>query len=481
VRCAIYTRKSTEEGLSQEFNSLKAQRECAEAYIASQRQQGWILLPQRYDDGGCSGATLDRPALQQLLTEVAAGSIDCVVIYKVDRLSRSLFDFARLMQVFDQQGVSLVAVTQQFNSSTPMGRLTLHILLSFAQFEREIISERTRDKIGASRRKGKWMGGYPVLGYDPDPSRPRLVVNQIEAQQVREIFARFVRSGSLIATLDEIDERGWGMKSWTTRKGQHHAGRRFDRSALVRLLKTVLYLGEVQHHGRIYTGEQAAIVERRIWAKAQALLQSQKRGSAGGARNRQAALLKGLLVCAGCGQPMVAGYTTTRGRRYEYYVCQVAQKRGVRICPGKLVSRRRIEAAVVEALYRVAGEPGRECLQQALGVDQAGWEKLNQTEQHGILERVVEQIRFDRRLGQGRLRWRAEVGDKPGEEVGIRVGKKALVQQVPPAPVEKPSMRSLDGRLPRITKLLALAVRLEELLRAGTAKDYADLCKTPKE
>jgi site-specific DNA recombinase len=177
VRCAIYTSKSTEEGLSQEFNSLEAQRESAEAYIASQRQQGWVLLPTHYDDGGFSGATLERPALKQLLTDLTAGGIDCVVIYKVDRLSRSLFDFARLMQVFDQHGVSFVAVTQQFNSSTPMGRLTLHILLSFAQFEREIISERTRDKIGAARRRGKWMGGYPVLGYDADQSQRRLVVN----------------------------------------------------------------------------------------------------------------------------------------------------------------------------------------------------------------------------------------------------------------------------------------------------------------
>ena len=213
LRCAIYTRKSTEEGLGQEFNSLDAQRECAEAYILSQRQEGWTVLPQRYDDGGFTGANLERPALRRLLADIQAGQIDCVVIYKVDRLSRSLFDFARLMQIFDQHGVSFVSVTQQLNSHTPMGRLTLNVLLSFAQFEREIISERTRDKQSAARRKGKWTGGYPVLGYDPDASRPVLKVNEAEAEQVREIFAMFLRHQCVGATLEEIHARGWGMKS----------------------------------------------------------------------------------------------------------------------------------------------------------------------------------------------------------------------------------------------------------------------------
>jgi len=227
VRCAIYTRKSTEEGLSQEFNSLDAQRECVQAYILGQRQQGWTVLPEPYDDGGFSGAHLARSALQRLLADIQAGKVDCVVIYKVDRLSRSLFDFARLMQVFEKHGVSFVSVTQQLNSNTPMGRLTLNVLLSFAQFEREIISERTRDKQSAARRKGKWTGGYPVLGYDPEPSRGCLMVNAREAAQVREIFGLFLRYKSLDCTLAEMHRRGWQMKSWTTRKGQAHAGRRF--------------------------------------------------------------------------------------------------------------------------------------------------------------------------------------------------------------------------------------------------------------
>src|SRR5438552_141561 len=211
VRCAIYTRTSSEEGLSQEFNSLDAQRECGEAYIRSQRQAGWTLLPTRYDDGGFTGANLQRPALERLLADMRARAIDCVVLYKVDRLSRSLFDFARLMRMFEEEGVSFVSVTQQFNSSTPMGRLTLHVLLSFAQFEREVVSERTRDKKGAARRKGKWMGGTPLLGYEVD-GQSRLQVNEAEAAQVREIYALFVSNGSLEETLEEIARRGWRRK-----------------------------------------------------------------------------------------------------------------------------------------------------------------------------------------------------------------------------------------------------------------------------
>src|SRR3954454_19632263 len=197
VRCAIYTRKSTEEGLKQEFNSLQAQRESGEAYILSQRQSGWTVIAEDYDDGGFSGAGIDRPAMRKLLADVEAGSIDCVVVYKVDRLSRSLLDFARLIEMFDERGVSFVSVTQDFNSRSSLGRLTLHILLSFAQFEREIIGERTRDKLSAARRKGKWIGGFPVLGYDVDPQGGRLVVNEREAEQVRQIYRTFSKAGTL--------------------------------------------------------------------------------------------------------------------------------------------------------------------------------------------------------------------------------------------------------------------------------------------
>src|SRR5215210_6113143 len=216
VRCAIYTRKSTEEGLQQEFNSLDAQRESAESYIQSQREAGWAAVDYRYDDGGFSGASLERPALRKLLADVEARRIDCVIVYKVDRLSRSLLDFARLVELFDRCGVSFVSVTQEFNTTTSLGRLTLNILLSFAQFEREIIGERTRDKMGAARRKGKWIGGSPVLGYDVDPQGGRLVLNQVEAEQVRAIFQIAAQAGSLEGTLREVHARDFITKQWTS-------------------------------------------------------------------------------------------------------------------------------------------------------------------------------------------------------------------------------------------------------------------------
>src|SRR5262249_54889232 len=243
VRCAIYTRKSTEEGLDQQFNSLDAQREAAQAYIASQQHAGWRLLPERYDDGGYTGGTMDRPALAQLLRAIAAGRVDCVVVYKVDRLSRSLGDFAKMMETFEQHQVAFVSVTQQFNTATSMGRLVLHILLSFAQFEREIIAERTRDKIAAARRKGKWAGGMPLLGYDVQPRGSKLVVNATEAQRVRAIFRLYREHQGLVPVLAELQRRGWRNKRWRTRQGSWRGGKPFTRNSLRQLLSNVTYRG----------------------------------------------------------------------------------------------------------------------------------------------------------------------------------------------------------------------------------------------
>jgi DNA invertase Pin-like site-specific DNA recombinase len=465
VRCAIYTRKSTEEGLHQEFSSLDAQRECAEAYILSQRPQGWTALPEHYDDGGFSGANLARPALQRLLADIQAGKVDCIVIYKVDRLSRSLFDFARVMQILEKHGVSFVSVTQQLNSNTPMGRLTLNVLLSFAQFEREIISERTRDKQSAARRKGKWTGGYPMLGYDADSSRGRLVVNEGEAGQVLEIFGLFLHNGSLDTTLTEMQQRGWQMKSWTTRKGQVHVGRPFDRAALVRLLSNVLYRGEVRHQGKVYAGEQAAIIEREIWQQAQGLLRQRRRGEQ--VRKPSGALLQDLLRCGVCGSRMVPGYTTKRNRRYGYYVCCKAQQVGAAACPGQSIPAARIEEALLAGLQEwaaaAAGQPLREALQ--------GWSGLERGVRQRRLASVLERIDYDGRRGEASVCWRAPLLD--AEPVSIPIRKRAATPPSPPPPGE--SEVALAGRLPRITRLLALAVRFEGLLQDGTVRDYAEL------
>src|SRR6266704_3066659 len=225
MRCAIYARKSTEEGLAQPFNSLDAQRESAEAYILSQRHMGWTVLERRYEDGGYTGANLERPALRALLGDIEAGQIDCVVVYKVDRLSRSLLDFARLIGIFEERGVSLVSVTQQMNTTDSLGRLTLNILLSFAQFERELIAERTRDKMRAARRKGEWLGGCPVLGYDVDPQGGGLKINAAEAERVRSIFQQIAEAKSSMEVIGGLSRRGWTTKVWMSRSGRRHAGR----------------------------------------------------------------------------------------------------------------------------------------------------------------------------------------------------------------------------------------------------------------
>ena len=269
VRCAIYTRKSTEEGLDQDFNSLHAQREAAEAYIVSQKHLGFTLLPNHYDDGGFTGGNLERPALKQLLEDIDARRVDCVIVYKVDRLSRSLLDFARLVDRFDQRSVSFVSVTQQFNTTTSLGRLTLNILLSFAQFEREIIGERTRDKMSAARRKGKWVGGTPVLGYDVDPAGGRLIVNENEAGRVRRIFGLFARHRTLADVVAELTRRRWKTKSRTSQNGTAHTGRPFAKASLRRLLTNAVYAGNVEHRGVIYPGEHQSIIEPSVWEGSQ--------------------------------------------------------------------------------------------------------------------------------------------------------------------------------------------------------------------
>src|ERR1700719_3890711 len=266
-RCAVYTRKSSEEGLEQDFNSLHAQREACEAFVKSQAGEGWRLIKTAYDDGGLSGGTMERPALQRLLADTRSGLIDAVVVYKVDRLTRSLADFAKMVEVFDAQGVSFVAVTQQFNTTTSMGRLTLNVLLSFAQFEREVTGERIRDKIAASKRKGIWMGGCPSMGYDVRDRR--LVVNQAEAATVQQIYQRYLKTGSVPKLKKELDRDGVVSVMRVSRKGNRSGGQSFSRGALYELLSNPIYIGEIRHKEERHPGQHEAILERKLWEKVQ--------------------------------------------------------------------------------------------------------------------------------------------------------------------------------------------------------------------
>ena len=309
LRCAIYTRKSTEEGLDKEFNTLDAQRDACEAFVASQRAEGWVLVSDRYDDGGFSGGTLERPALNRLLADVERGSVDVVVTYKLDRLSRSLTDFVRLMEIFDRHGATFVSVTQNFCTTTSMGRLTLNILLSFGQFEREVIGERIRDKVAASKARGMWMGGKVPLGYDVRDRK--LVVNEEEAARVRRVFEVFAETGSGVETARRLRDEGVAAKS----------GRPLNKGDVYKLLHNRTYAGEVAHKGQVYPGEHQAIVPRELWDRAHAVLRESPRARANQNRAQTPPLLKGLIFGVE-GRALSPTHCRRRGRLYRYYVAQ---------------------------------------------------------------------------------------------------------------------------------------------------------------
>jgi len=323
MHCAIYTRKSSEEGLEQSFNSLDAQREASEAFIASQRHEGWRAMPTRYDDGGYSGGSLERPALKRLLDDVAANKINVIVVYKVDRLTRSLADFAKIVEALDAKGVSFVSVTQQFNTTTSMGRLTLNILLSFAQFEREVTGERIRDKIAASKKKGMWMGGLVPLGYDLEGRK--LVPNPKEAELVSKIFTLYLELGRVRKLAERLAREKIRTKVWMTRTGARLGGVAFARGALYHLLRNRLYLGETRHRDQWYPGEHESIVPRALWERVQAQLNSNLRKRRNRVRERASSLLTGLVEDEH-GTRYTPSFTVRRGRRYRYYVSQLAIK-----------------------------------------------------------------------------------------------------------------------------------------------------------
>jgi len=314
VRCAVYTRKSSEEGLQQEFNSLQAQREACEAFINSQRHEGWVCLRTGYDDGGFSGATMDRPALQRLLTDITAGRVDIVVVYKIDRLTRSLADFAKIVEILDARSASFVSVTQQFNTTTSMGRLTLNVLLSFAQFEREVIGERIRDKIAASKKKGMWMGGVPPLGYRVQDRK--LVIVDSEAELVRTIFRCYAELSSVRLLKAELEAQGRKSKSWTSASGRMIGGKPFARGALYLMLRNRTYRGEIVHKGQSHPGEHTPIIDQPLWNTVQAQLAGNTAERNSGTRTHQPSLLAGMLFDAE-GNRMTPSYADKQSTRYR--------------------------------------------------------------------------------------------------------------------------------------------------------------------
>ncbi|MXO70601.1 recombinase family protein [Alteraurantiacibacter buctensis] len=347
VRCAIYTRKSTEEGLEQAFNSLDAQREACAAYVMSQQHEGWTLLPDHYDDGGISGGTMDRPAMQRLLADVREGRVDVIVVYKVDRLTRRLVDFAKIVEVLDETGASFVSVTQAFNTTNSMGRLTLNVLLSFAQFEREVTGERIRDKIAASKRKGMWMGGPVPIGYDVIDRK--LVISPTEAEMVRLIFARYLTSPSIEILAGDLAKLGFRSKQRVTRNGRPFGGTPFRPGGLRHILGNRIYLGEVNHKGQIYPGEHEAIIDRMLWEK----VQSRLSGVVKRPRTGKVSALAGRIFDTD-GLRLYSTHCKKRGKRYNYYVSSTRDNRnGWRLPAGD------VEALVQQSLANFLSEPDR--------------------------------------------------------------------------------------------------------------------------
>ena len=356
ARCAIYTRKSSDEGLEQGFNSLDAQREACAAYILSQASEGWTAIPTTYDDGGFSGGTLERPALQRLLADVDEGRVDIIVVYKVDRLTRSLLDFSKLVERFDKAGASFVSITQSFNTTTSMGRLTLNMLLSFAQFEREVTAERIRDKIAASKAKGMWMGGTPPLGYRPD-GRTLAIVEE-EAKLIRHIYARYLELGAVRLMADEFEREGIKAPVRTRVNGKPIGGGSFSRGQLYFILKNPIYVGDIPHKDMTYPGLHDAIIDRDTWDRTHALLAEKVQGERRGRRTANANLLAGLVVDAE-GETMLAAHSSKSAgpnqTRYRYYVSKPLHHRHAD--DGARIPASELDAAVIERLGQMFADP----------------------------------------------------------------------------------------------------------------------------
>jgi site-specific DNA recombinase len=396
IRCAVYTRKSSEEGLEQSFNSLHAQREACESYILSQRHEGWQLIPTEYDDGGFSGGTMERPALKKLMADIAAKRIDTVVVYKVDRLTRSLMDFARIVEQFDKQGISFVSVTQQFNTTTSMGRLTLNVLLSFAQFEREVTGERIRDKIAASKKKGMWMGGVVPIGYELQDRH--LFLHPEDAEQVRNIYRLYIEAGSVSELRQVLEQKGIFSKKRVSGTGRASGGRPISRGALYELLQNRIYLGEITHKGVSYPGKQPAIIDQNLWDRVQDQLKANLQAPMRRPRATEQSLLVEILY-DDKGNRFTPSHTNKKGQRYRYYVSQEIIKN-----PGKgtagpaRLPAHEIETLVVSQLISLLQSPQK--LLDLLGTEQTEqivrasreWVNASTEKVHALLESTVTRV-----------------------------------------------------------------------------------------
>ena len=420
-RCAVYCRVSSDERLEQEFNSIDAQKEAGQSYVASQRSEGWIPVMDDYDDPGFSGGNTERPGLKRLMADIERGLVDIVVVYKIDRLTRSLADFSKMVEVFERQGVSFVSVTQQFNTTTSMGRLMLNVLLSFAQFEREVTGERIRDKIAASKRKGLWMGGVPPLGYDV--ANRLLVVNESEAELVRRIFGEMLTIGSPTRIAQGLASEGITTKAWTTQDGQVRSGTQMDRKYLYKLLRNRIYLGELSHKGNWFPGAHAPIIDHGLWGQVHEVLARDSHVRSVDTQTREStdALLRGLLF-GPSGDPMYPTYASKNKRKYRYYVSKSEMKFGAAGKTHERIPAAEVEAATVNQVKTVLSSPeaitavckslelqgvriNEDEIVMGLHKLEDAWEQLYPVEQIRIVKLMIERV--DLVTGGLKIKWHA--------------------------------------------------------------------------
>ena len=420
-RCAVYCRVSSDERLEQEFNSIDAQKEAGQSYVASQRSEGWIPVVDDYDDPGFSGGNTERPGLKRLMADIERGLVDIVVVYKIDRLTRSLADFSKMVEVFERQGVSFVSVTQQFNTTTSMGRLMLNVLLSFAQFEREVTGERIRDKIAASKRKGLWMGGVPPLGYDVD--NRLLMVNDTEAELVRRIFGEMLTIGSPTRIAQGLASEGITTKAWTTQDGQVRSGTQMDRKYLYKLLRNRIYLGELSHKGSWFPGAHAPIIDHGLWGQVHEVLARDPHVRSVDTQTREStdALLRGLLFGPN-GDPMYPTYASKNKRKYRYYVSKAEMRFGAAGKTHERIPAAEVEAATVNQVKTVLSSPeavtavckslelqGVQINEDeiVMGLHHLGeaWEQLYPAERIRIVKLMIERV--DLVAGGLKVKWHA--------------------------------------------------------------------------
>jgi site-specific DNA recombinase len=450
-RVGIYTRKSTEDGLDQEFNSLDAQRESVEAYIQSHQAEGWVALPDRYDDGGFTGANTDRPAFKRLLQDIEAGKVDVVGVYKMDRLSRSLLDFLQVMEHFRKHGVTFVAVTQRIDTSGSMGEFVSNLFAALGQLERRMISERTSDKMRAARRKGLWMGGFAPLGYDAVDGR--LVVNEGEAEQVRTIFRVFAETGSVVQTLERLDELGLLMKPLPGKNGRALPERSFTTTSLRRILANVTYRGKTAPGGMLHDGAHESIIDEVTWDTVQGLVAGRRQEQTR-RRSKSEALLQGLVRCGACGSAMTARYSSKKGRKYWYYSCLKLIKGGAAACPGSHVPARVLEAKVVEQIRAIGRDP------QLLD------EVVRQMERE-LAEKRPELEGNLREVQQERERLEREQKRLVGAVADAQGGRKAIVAELGELAVALESKEAEEARLrAELEALAAGAVDRKDLRQA---------------